>query len=117
MSMFNIPETDQECLKLLESYRWPDGPTCPSCGSKNPYILKNTNRYSCRIKGCRNKYSALVGTVFENTKIPLKTWFLAIQILAKDDLSTPELALLIDASQKTAWFLKKRIKENTIIFV
>src|SRR6185437_13387276 len=69
--------------------------------------------FKCREKECRKKFSVTVGTIYENTKIPLTKWFLATYILSvhSKGISSLQLANWIDVTQKTAWFLNHRIRE------
>ena len=69
---------DDTCRQYLEQQRWGGTPACPFCGVINPY---KTNRgFKCRDKQCHKKYSVTVGTVYENSKIGLRTWFAAIYL-------------------------------------
>ncbi len=64
-------------------------------------------------KECRKKFSVTVGTIYENTKVPLSKWFLATYILSvhSKGISSLQLANMLDVTQKTAWFLNHRIRE------
>ena len=74
--------TDEKCRKYLEQQRWNGTPACPFCGSINVHHFPNGKIFKCREKQCRQKFSVLVGTVYQNTKIPLTKWFLATYILS-----------------------------------
>ena len=69
--------TDEACKALLAQLRWPDGKiTCPRCHSEKVYKTSQAFRWKC--KGCNKdgyRFSVLTGSVFENTNVPLKTWF------------------------------------------
>lgn len=105
--------TDDKCREFLESQRWGDTPCCVECGSVKVTRLKDGKRFQCNEKGCRKQFSVTVGTVAENTKIPLTKWFLAMYILSNHSkgISSLQLASWIDVTQKTAWFLNHRIRE------
>lgn len=106
--------TDEKCRLFLEEQRWNGTPACPHCGSLNVCRFETNNKiFKCREKECRKKFSVTVGTIYENTKIPLTKWFLATYILSvhSKGISSLQLANWIDVTQKTAWFLNHRIRE------
>ena len=76
--LYHAFSDNQVALAHFKSIRWRDGEFCPYCGVDKVYTLK-ANRYQC--SECRNTFSILVGTIFENTKLPLKVWFGAIWLL------------------------------------
>ena len=109
--------TDEKCRQYLEQQRWGNTPACPFCGSTNVHRFANNNKiFKCREKVCRSKFSVTVGTIYENTKIPLTKWFLATYILSvhSKGISSLQLATWLDVTQKTAWFLNHRIREMLI---
>src|SRR5689334_17353766 len=66
------------CKAYLAAQRWGGTPACPFCGIVDPY---RTNRgFKCREKSCHKKFSVTVGTIYENSKIPLRIWFAAIYL-------------------------------------
>jgi len=106
--------TEEKCREYLEQQRWGNTPACPCCGSVNVHRFATNNRiFKCREKECRNKFSVTVGTIYENTKIPLMKWFLATYILAvhSKGISSLQLANWLGVTQKTAWHLNHRIRE------
>src|SRR6202012_6130877 len=97
-----------------EQQRWGNTPACPCCGSTNVVRFATNNRiFKCREKQCRSKFSVTVGTIYENTKIPLTKWFLATYILAvhSKGISSLQLANWLGVTQKTSWHLNHRIRE------
>lgn len=106
-------DTDDKCRAFLEQQRWGEQPACPFCGSVNVTRLKNGKRFQCNEKECRNQFSVTVGTILENTKVPLTKWFLAMYILNNHSkgISSLQLAGWLGVTQKTAWFLNHRIRE------
>lgn len=100
---------NQMCKDYLSLKRWHGTPVCPSCGHKKTY-LKKDRRYICA--HCNATFSVLVGTVFQNTKIPLLKWFIAIYLICnnKQGLSSCQLAREIEVTQKTAWFILQKIR-------
>jgi transposase-like protein len=105
-------DTDAKCREFLEQQRWGGTPCCPFCASAKVTRLKNEKRFQCNEKECRSQFSVTVGTVCENTKIPLTKWFLAMYILSNHSkgISSLQLASWLDVTQKTAWFLNHRIR-------
>ena len=104
--------TEEKCREYLEQQRWSGTPACPFCGSLNVCRFTNGKIFKCREKGCRNKFSVTVGTIYENTKVPLTKWFLATYILAvhSKGISSLQLAGWLGVTQKTAWHLNHRIR-------
>lgn len=104
--------TDAKCRKFIERQRWGNKPACPFCGSTKVGTIKSRNRYYCNEKECGKQFSATVGTVYENSKVPLTKWFLATYILTNHSkgMSSLQLAKMLNVTQKTAWFLNHRIR-------
>jgi hypothetical protein len=85
--------SDQDvCVGFVAKLRWPDGPICPSCDGKQHSYLKTRRVWKC--KSCKRQFSVKVGTVFEDSPIPLDEWLAAIWMLAnsKDGASSHEMA-------------------------
>jgi transposase-like protein len=104
--------SEEKCREYLEQQRWNGTPACPFCGSINVHRFPNGKTFKCRERQCRNKFSVTVGTIYENTKIPLSKWFLATYILAvhSKGISSLQLATWLGVTQKTAWHLNHRIR-------
>lgn len=105
-----FPDQDS-CINYLERLRWQEEPTCPYCGSKRSSKRPGTHRHQCH--GCNSSYSVLVGTIFEDTNLPLPKWFLAISLIlnAKKGLSARQLARDLGINRKTGWHLQMRIRK------
>jgi transposase-like protein len=104
--------TEEKCRKYLEVQRWGKTPACPFCGSINVCRFSNGKVFKCREKECHKKFTVTVGSVYENTKIPLTKWFLATYILSvhSKGISSLQLANWLGVTQKTSWFLNHRIR-------
>ena len=106
--------SDQKvCLAYLEQQLWNGKPVCPHCGSERVYRLANGKQFKCgNKKTCDRKFTVLVGTIYENTKIPLSTWFGALYLLTahKKGISSYQLGRDLGVTQKTAWFVLHRIR-------
>jgi transposase-like protein len=104
---------EDRCIAYLAQMRWPDGiVTCPICNSPDPRYLANQRRFECRKKHPKRQFSVKVGTIFEDSPIPLKSWLLAVWQITncKNGISSYELARAIGVTQKTAWFMNHRIR-------
>lgn len=103
---------EDECRRYMEHMRWGDDPVCPHCGEHKPYKLAGGKRYRCRAKTCRLNFTVTVGTVFENSKVPLSTWIAATYLLSahKKGISSCQLARDLGITQKTAWFVLHRLR-------
>ena len=99
------------CWDYLENLRWNNKIVCPFCKGEKHYKLKNSRTYKC--SQCKKKFNAKVGTIFENTKIPLSKWFVSIYLATshKKGISSLQLSKDISVTQKTAWFILHRIRE------
>lgn len=86
---------------------------CPFCKSERVYRFSDGKRFKCADKTCNKKFSVTGRTIYENSKVPLSRWFLAIYILGshKKGISSLQLGRDIGVIQKTAWFLNLRIGE------
>lgn len=115
MKNFTIYFPDEKtCKEYLKNERFPDGKVaCPKCGSTDKiYPMADGKRFKCGNKGCFHIFTITVGTIFEASHIPLKTWFLALYVLSahKKGISSCQLAKDIGVTQKTAWFMLHRIR-------
>src|SRR5579872_474755 len=94
--------------------RWPHGVACPrmGCGSAAVLRLKAATRPRFRCKDCKRDFTAKVGTIFEDSAIPLTKWLPAIWMIAncKNGISSCELARALGITQTSAWFMLHRIR-------
>jgi transposase-like protein/IS1 family transposase len=102
--------TDDKCREVLEELRWPSGIHCPRCESDKMSHIKDRNQYDC--DECRYQFSVLSGTIFHDTHLPLKKWFVAIYLTveSKKGISANQMKRTIGVSYKTAWYLCHRIR-------
>ena len=103
--------TEEQCRQALFKWRWPEGFRCPDCGSARHTVIKTRHLYQCST--CHHQTSLISGTIFEQTKLPLTTWFLAIHLIAqaKTGLSALALKRQIGVSYNTAWSMKQKIMQ------
>jgi transposase-like protein len=103
------------CDKYLVAHRWPEGVTCPRCGSDRAYPLSAAFKWEC--PACREggayRFSHLVGTIFENTNMDLRQWFRVIHMMltSKKGVSARQVHRVMGfGSYKTAWYMCHRIR-------
>jgi transposase-like protein len=101
---------EQVCIDAVAKMKWPNGAECPHCEAKDPYYLKTQKRWKCR--KCRKQFSVKVGTIFEDSPIPLQKWMAAVWLLTgcKNGVSSWEIHRSLGVTQKTAWFMMHRIR-------
>jgi transposase-like protein len=115
-------KTDDDCLAYLETMRWPDGITCPVCGSdriskitrKSESKNKRTRIYQCLNSDCSQQFSATSGTIFNDSHLPLTKWFMALALIvdAKKSMSANQLKEHLGiGSYRTAWYMAHRIRK------
>jgi transposase-like protein len=111
--------TDETAAReALESVRWPNGPVCPHCDSKDQIARVSGKKRSHRpgllyCNACKGQFTVTVGTVFERSKIPLTKWWLATHLLcaSKKGVSSHQIHRTLGVTYKTAWFMTHRIRE------
>ena len=104
------------CFRYMVQLKWPSGTiTCPKCGSDKTGVIASRSLLQCKDKECRYQFSAKVGTIFEDSPLPLSSWFPAVWSIAnaKVGISSCELARALGVRQGTAWFMLHRIREAT----
>lgn len=103
--------TEEQCAEAVKQARWPQGFECPRCGSAAHYVVGHGARKLFQCNGCRHQTSLTAGSLFASTKLPLKTWFLAIYLLsqAKTGLSALALKRQVGVSYPTAWLMHQKI--------
>jgi transposase-like protein len=86
-----------------------EGLTCPACGHRGFCALKTRQRFQCN--RCKKQLRLTAGTVFQDSKLPLTVWFLAIYHLtqSKGGISSIELARRLGVRQPTAWLMKHKL--------
>jgi transposase-like protein len=115
----SIPNFDEDqARKFFEDRRWPNGPVCPhdNCGSTDVYRIGGTGHrpglFECR--SCKGHFTVTVGTVMEDSHLPLSVWAKAFHLMATSKKGFSALQLQRNlglGSYRTAWFLAHRIRE------
>jgi transposase-like protein len=110
-------KTEDDCKAFLRDMRWPDGVVrCPRCGSDKVYALKaRPFNWQCELcaEGRSYRFSVLKGTIFENTKYPLRTWFQVAYLMcqSKKGMSALQIHRQIGSGDyRTAWFMCHRLR-------
>lgn len=118
---------EKAAFEHVESILWPNGPVCPHCGNpdkhyklegvrskptkKSPEGIERHGLYKCA--SCRSQFTVRIGTIFEESHLPLHKWLQAIHLIcsAKKGISANQLHRILEVTLKTAWFLGHRIRE------
>jgi transposase-like protein len=116
LSMFAFLErygTEEKCESALAAARWPKGFVCPHCSSDKAWSFRRGRQPYRECASCGYQCSMLVGTMFQATKVPLRCWFLAMQLLtqSKNNVAALELRRQLGVSYPTAWLIKHKIME------
>jgi transposase-like protein len=101
----------QRAFDYAVACRWPDGNvTCPRCGKAKHSFLKTRRIWFCY--ECKKQFSVKVGTVMEDSAVPLDKWMAAFWMLVncKNGVSSMEIHRSIGVTQKTAWFMLQRLR-------
>ncbi len=123
MATANSPKTLQQAIIFFSDYenchravieiRWPDGVNrCPHCGLEKVTYMENARRWKCYEGHPKPQFSLKVGTLFEDSAVPLQKWLPALWLLTncKNGISSYELARALGVTQKTAWFMLSRLR-------
>ena len=112
-SIFALTEyfnTEDKCRKAIFESRWEKKDVvCPFCGQHH-CVSRTDGRFHC--PKCKANFSVLVGTIFENTKISLRKWFIAMYLISshKKGVSSLQLSRDIQVTQKTAWYILHKVR-------
>lgn len=129
MSVLNSVHFHDEkaAFEELERILWPDGPVCPHCGGheriyklngvrskpskKNPEGVERHGLKKCG--HCRKQFTVRMGSIFEDSHIPLHKWFQAIHLMvsSKKGISSHQLHRTLEITYEAAWFMSHRIRE------
>ncbi len=105
--------TEEKCHAALVASRWPTGFVCPECGCTRHGTFERKGLRYWQCSACRAQTTVTCGTIFQSTKLPLTTWFLALHLLtqAKNNGSALELKRHLGVRYKTAWLIKHKRME------
>jgi transposase-like protein len=101
---------EDNCIRVVAEMRWPRGVSCPACAHMQHYWLGTQKRWKC--KECYKQFSVKLGTIFEDSPIPLDKWLVALWMLVncKYGVSSYEIARDLGITQKSAWFVLHRLR-------
>jgi transposase-like protein len=107
--LVKVFDNEQACIDHLTALRWNGHVVSPFDESSKVYICKN-NKYRCKNTG--KYFNVKTATLFDNTKVELQKWFIAIHIVTGNEkgISSLQLGRDLNVSQKTAWFMLQRIR-------
>lgn len=116
MTLAEIAQFSEDDTRAhLEKLRWPNGPVCPHCESREVTRMKGKahRKGAIQCNGCRQQFTVILGTVMESTRVPLRKWVMAFHLLCSSKKGYSALQLKRDlglGSYKTAWFMAHRIR-------
>lgn len=101
---------EQSAIDYLKPLLWTDGPACPYCQGKRIKARTTNNYYRCN--DCLKTFTIRVGTVFERSHIPLHKWLYAMYMMVtvRKGISSLQLSKELGITQKSAWFMERRIR-------
>ena len=110
IDLMQVFPNEQAAIDYFRAIRWRDGAFCPHCGSEKIYHFADNRTHKCG--DCLKRFSIKVGTIFEDSKIPLVKWFMAIWMLTshRKGIASTQLARDVPVTQKTAWFMLYRLR-------
>ncbi len=121
MSVLSRPyfHNEQAAFDFVEAIIWPTGPVCPHCGGFDristikPNLEKRVRMGLKRCGQCKGQFTVRMGTIFEESKLPMTKWLQAIFLMtaSKKGVSAHQLHRTLEVQYKTAWFLAHRIRE------
>ena len=85
---------EEQCTAALVELRWPEGFVCSRCAATAHYMVGHGARKLFQCRSCRHQTSLTAGTVMDSTKLPLRTWFLAVFLISQDKTGLSSLALM-----------------------
>ena len=109
IAVINYFNNEQICKQALIEARWGNDVVCPHCG-KHHCTRRADGRFRCN--QCKHNFSCLTGTIFENTKLPLQKWFVAMYLISshKKGVSSLQISRDCEVCPKTAWFMLQKIR-------
>ena len=111
MTLGQLYGTDQQCREALMRLRWPDGVKCLRCGHDKVTPVNERKVYDCN--SCHYQFSVTVGTMFQDSHLPLTTWFMVTYLMteSRKGMSASQIyRMLGKKSYQTAWYLCHRIR-------
>jgi transposase-like protein len=117
---FTAFRSEADAVAMLERLRWPNGVACPHCGGADPYRITSKARPGTRAarpglwkcSQCPNQFTVKVGTIFEQSHIPVSKWLMAIHLIAssKKGMSAHQFHRMLGVTYRSAWFMAHRLR-------
>ncbi len=107
---------EEAAFEYVEAQLWPNGPVCPHCGATDEKIGRLTGKTARvglrKCYACRQQFTVRIGSIFEDSKLPLRMWLQAIHLMcaSKKGISTRQIQRMLGCGMKTAWHLGHRIR-------
>jgi transposase-like protein len=106
---------EDAAFAYVEARLWPNGPTCPHCGSReriSKMLGKSTRKGLYKCYSCRKPFTVRISTIFERSHVALHLWLQAMYLVAcsKKGVTSKQLHRILGVSLKTAWFMAHRIR-------
>jgi transposase-like protein len=103
---------EETTFKEAVALRFPAGVHCPTCGRTDVRFIATRKMWECKDKHPRKQFSVKVGSIFEDSALPLDKWFVAMWAIAnmKNGISSYELHRMLGITQKSAWHMLHRIR-------
>lgn len=113
LEFFDLYGTQAQREDVVCRWRWPQGFVCPACDGTEHSEFRRSVRLYFQCSACRHQCSLISGTIFESSKLPLPTWFVAMHLItqSKNNVSALELKRHLGVSWPTAWMMKHKIMQ------
>ena len=108
--LFNAVPNEDAAVAHFTAIRWQKGEFCPHCGHDKLIHFSDNRRHRCL--QCGERFTIRIGTIFEDSRLPLRTWMLAVWFISshKKGIASTQLAKDLGVTQKTAWFMMHRLR-------
>jgi transposase-like protein len=108
--LFEAIPDEQAAITYFLAIRWKNGEFCPYCGHDRLYHFSDKKTFKCA--QCEQRFSYRVGSIFEDSKIPLRKWLAAIWLITshRKGIASTQLARDLKLTQKSAWFVLHRLR-------
>jgi len=106
--------SEEACRAYLLQLRWPDGFCCPRCGCRESFLVRSI---LLRCAACRHQTSVTAGTVFQDTRTPLRVWFQAMWWVTtqKNGASALGLQRILGLQRyETAWTMLHKLRRAMV---
>ncbi len=114
MELFEMFPDERSAVKWFEAVHWAYGRFCPHCGSASTKSSKDKNPQPYRCNACHKYFSCRMGTVMENSRLPVRKWVIAMYLMSTNlkGVSSMKLHRDLGVTQKTAWMMAQKIREG-----